>query len=139
MAYNFLLELGGIVEAGFQEVSGLDATIDSVDYREGNQDLTIRKLPGLVKYSNITLKRGITVDNQAIWDWHETSAKGTTDRIQVAIVLVDIDGSTPKVRWELTEAWPLKWTGPSLNASSSAVAIETLEIVHEGITTASYS
>ena len=69
-SYNFLVEIDGITRAGFRECSGLDTTQDPIDYREGNQDLTTRKLPGLVKYSNISLKYGIT-DDAELWEWRK--------------------------------------------------------------------
>jgi phage tail-like protein len=136
--YNFAVELGNSIVAQFSEVNGLDSTTDVVEYREGNQNMTVRKLPGLTKFSNITLKRGVTVDNQAIWAWREKTATGKIERSQsIAIILMD-DTQSAVVRWELAEAWPVKWTGPDMNATGNSVAIETLEIAHEGITKATY-
>lgn len=137
--YNFSVELDGSIVAQFQEVSGLDSTTDVIEYREGNQNMTVRKLPGLTKYSNITLKKGVTVDNQALWDWQEKAAKGEVERYaSIAVILMD-DTQSAVVRWELTDAWPTKWTGPDLNATGNSVAVESLEIVHEGITKAEYN
>lgn len=136
--YNFAVELDSSIVAQFSEVSGLDSTTDVIEYREGNQNMTVRKLPGLTKYSNITLKKGITIDNQALWDWHAKVAKGEIERYQsIAIILMD-DTQKAVVRWELTDAWPVKWAGPDLNATGNSVAIETLEIAHEGLTKAEY-
>ena len=136
--YNFSLELDSSIAAQFSEVGGLDSTQDVVEYREGDQNLTVRKLPGLVKYSNITLKKGITVDNQALWDWRMKTTSGEIERFKsIAIILMD-DTQNPVVRWELTDAWPVKWTGPDLNASGNSVAIETIEVAHEGFTKAEY-
>ena len=131
-AYNFIVEIDGITRAGFQECSGLDSSQDPIEYREGNEkSLTVRKLPGLVKYANISLKWGIT-DDKELWDWQEKAAEGKVERKNFSIVLLD-DAREEKVRWNLREAWPTKWTGPSFNATSTEVAIETLEIAHEGV------
>jgi phage tail-like protein len=133
-AYNFLVEIDGITRAGFREVSGLDSAQDPIEYREGNEGLTVRKLPGLVKYANIVLKCGITDDSE-LWDWRLQAASGNIQRKNGSIVLLD-DTGAEKIRWNFREGWPTKWTGPSLNATGHEVAIETLEIVHEGATKA---
>ena len=130
--YNFKLEMDGISRAGFRECSGLDSSQDPVEYREGNEVLTVRKLPGMVKYSNITLKWGITNDGE-LWDWRKKAADGSVERKNLSIILLD-DTQEEKIRWNLREAWPTKWSGPDFNATGTDVAIETLEIVHEGIT-----
>ena len=129
--YNFLVEIDGITQAGFQEVSGLDASTDSTDYREGNDPNHARKLPGLNKFTAVTLKRGIT-DSDELWRWRETVIAGNAQRRNGSIILLD-DSGQEKLRWNFFNAWPSKWTGPSLNAASSTVAVETLEITHEEI------
>lgn len=132
--YNFWLEIDGINRAGFRECSGLDSTQDPIEYREGNETLTVRKLPGLVKYSNISLKWGIT-DDAELWDWRKKAMDKGNDkelRKNISIVLAD-DTGEEKVRWNLSNAWPTKWTGPSFNATGNEVSIETLEIAHEGV------
>jgi phage tail-like protein len=129
--YNFLVEIDGITQAGFQEVSGLDSTTDAIDYREGNDPNHSRKLPGLNKFSPITLKRGIT-DSDELWKWRATVVSGKIVRKNGSIILLD-DRGQEKLRWNFFDAWPSKWTGPSLNATSTAVAVETLEITHESM------
>jgi phage tail-like protein len=129
--YNFLVEIDGITQAGFQEMSGLDSSTDTMDYREGNDPNHVRKLPGLNKFSTITLKRGIT-DSDELWKWRATVVDGKTQRKNGSIVLLD-DTGKEKLRWNFTNAWPSKWTGPSLNSTSTAVAVETLEITPEEI------
>ncbi len=130
-SYNFLVELDGITRAGFRECSGLDASQDPIDYREGTDPLTARKLPGLNKYSNISLKWGMT-DDAELWEWRKKAIDGKIERKNGSIVLMD-DTSTEVMRWNFREGWPTKWTGPSFNATGNEVAIETLEIVHEGV------
>jgi phage tail-like protein len=132
--YNFLVEIDGITRAGFRECSGLDSSQDPIEYREGNESLTVRKLPGLVKYSNISLKWGVT-DDAELWEWRNLAAtKGNVPdlRKNLSIILLD-DAGEEKARWNVYEAWPMKWTGPSLNATGNEVAIETLEIAHERV------
>jgi len=127
--FNFLVEIDGITQAGFQEVSGLDSSTDPVDYREGSDPTHVRKLAGLNKFSPITLKRGIT-DSDELWKWRDSVVVGKPERKNGSIVLLDETGAE-KLRWNFSNAWPSKWTGPAFNATSTAVAIETLEIIHE--------
>jgi len=133
-SYNFLIEIDGITRAGFRECSGLDSAQDPIEYREGTDSLTMKKLPGLAKFSNIVLKWGIS-DDSDLWQWCQKAVKGTVERKNGSVVLLD-DTGAEKVRWNFREAWPAKWTGPSFNATGHEVAIETLEIAHEGVTRA---
>ncbi|HEX5717924.1 MAG TPA: phage tail protein [Thermoanaerobaculia bacterium] len=130
-SFNFAVEIDGLARAGFRECSGLDASQDAIEYREGTEGLTARKLPGLNKYSNITLKWGMTDDTE-LWDWRKKAMTGKVERKNGSIVLLD-DTGAEKMRWNFREAWPTKWTGPSFNATGNEVAIETLEIAHEGL------
>jgi phage tail-like protein len=130
-SFRFKVEIDGITRAGFREASGLDSAQDPVEYREGTDPITSRKLPGLMKFSNITLKWGVTDDAQ-LWDWRKTVMDGKTQRKNGSIVILAEDG-TEKTRWNFEQGWPSKWTGPSFNATGNEVAIETLEIAHEGL------
>lgn len=133
--YNFWVEWDGIVHAGFRECTGLQATRAVGEYREGtDKPLSKRKMPGLNTYGNITLKRGIT-DNDELWKWHSALRGGDTLRRNVSIILAD-DKGAEKMRWNLADCWPTTWNAPDLNATSDEVAIETLELVHEGISVA---
>jgi phage tail-like protein len=135
--YNFKVELDGITRAGFRECSGLDATSDPIEYREGNEKVyTPRKLQGQVKYSNIVLKGGIT-DDHSLWDWRKKviDGKGATELKNGSIVLMNEDGEE-KLRWNFVNGWPTKWSGPSFNATANEVAVESIEIAHEGVTKA---
>lgn len=133
-AYNFLVELDGITRAAFRECSGLDSSQNAIDYREGGEPLRMRKLPGLNTFSNITLKWGITTDPE-FWEWREKAAEGRVERKNGSIILLD-DAGAETMRWNFVDGWPTKWTGPTLNATGNEVAIETVEIVHEGISRA---
>jgi phage tail-like protein len=129
--FNFLVEIDGITRAAFAEASGFDSTIDVIEYREGGQNTTPRKLPGMTKYSNIVLKWGITDDLQ-LYDWHRQAVQGTLQRKSGSIVLIDRLG-VEAARWNFVEAWPTKYDGPDLNAEGNDIAIETVELAHEGI------
>jgi phage tail-like protein len=127
--FNFLVEIDGITQAGFQECSGLDSQTANIDYREGGEALHVRKLPGLNSFSPISLKRGIT-DSAELWKWRLTVVDGKVERRNGSIVLLDETG-TEKIRWNFTNAWASKWMGPPLNSTGNSVAVETLEITHE--------
>jgi phage tail-like protein len=133
--FNFLVEIDGIARAAFQECSGFDSEIDVIEHREGGENTTPRKLPGLTKYSNIVLKWGMTDDSE-LYDWHRQVVMGIMERKNGSIVLLDRDGEE-KVRWNFVRAWPAKWDSPDFNAEGNDLAIETLELAHEGVERAS--
>jgi phage tail-like protein len=131
---RFLLEIDGIVQAGFSEVAIPDISTDPIEYREGNEETTVRKLPGLTKYGNLTLKWGITDSSMELFEWRKLVVQGNTadTRKNIAVILQDEEGN-PAARWEFREAWPSKYDAPDLSAKGGDVAIETMEIVHEGM------
>lgn len=131
--YNFLVEIEGITRAAFQEASGFDSSIEVEEHREGGENITTRKLPGMVKYSNIVLKWGL-VDDHDLEDWYQQWASGdpAAKRQSGSIVLLDRQGQEKK-RWNFINAWPAKLTWPSFNAENSDLAIMTLELAHEGL------
>src|SRR5690606_14488347 len=107
-----LVEIDGIRRAAFQECSGIDSSVDVIEYREGGRNDAARKLPGMAKFSNIVLKRGIT-DDRDLFDWHRRVVEGRTERRNGSIVLLDRAGSEV-ARWNFRRAWPTKWDGPTL-------------------------
>jgi phage tail-like protein len=129
------VEIDGIDEAGFSEVTGFDTTVDPIDYREGSDATFVRKLPGLTKYGNVTLKRGVT-DSMKLHEWHDQVVSGKIQRKNIAIIILDEAGE-PKARWNISAAWPSKYDPADLNAKGNDVSIETLEICNEGVTRAS--
>jgi phage tail-like protein len=130
-AFNFRVEIEGIAEASFAECMGLESSIDVLEYREGGDKTSnTRKLPGLRKYTNITLKRGYT-QNKDLYNWHRKILDGEIDRRNGSIILLD-DQRTDVLRWTFHRGWICKYEGPTLNAKSSEVAMETIEICHEG-------
>jgi phage tail-like protein len=130
--FNFQLEIDGVPLGAFSEVSGLTADGDAVDYREGT-DLSpnVRKLTGLRKYPNITLKRGYTQD-KSLWQWHANIVNGVPDRRDVTIVLLN-EQRQAVLRWHAESAWVNKIEGPSFKAAGNEVAMESVELVHEGL------
>ena len=130
-SYRFKVELDGIQRGGFKEASGLESSNDVVEYREGDKPATVTKLSGMTKYSNITLKGGMT-DDVSLIEWKKKTIDGKTERKNGSIILCD-DAGEEKLRWNFVEAWIVKWTGPTFNAMTNDVAIESIEIAHEGL------
>jgi phage tail-like protein len=129
--FNFLIEIDGVSQARFAECSGFGASNDPIEYREGGENRTVRKLPGLTKYPNIVLKWGET-DSDELYKWFKNIVNGKVDRRNGSIILLDTEGNE-KIRWNFFNAWPTKWDGPDFNAKGNDVAIETLELVNEGV------
>jgi phage tail-like protein len=131
--FNFELHVDGVACGGFSECKGLTDEGDAVDYREGAElSPGIRKLVGLRKYAVIVLKRGC-VEDQSLWDWLRNIANGEPDRRSVTIVARD-ERRRPVARWRADGVWISKIEGPSLQASANEMAIESLELLHEGLT-----
>ncbi len=132
-SFNFRIEIDNLSVGAFSECSGLSSDGDSVDYREGTDlPLSVRKLVGLRKYSNITLKRGYT-QNKELWNWYTNIVNGIKDRRNGSIILMD-EERKDVMRWSFENGWINKIEAPSFNASGNEVAIESVEIVHEGLT-----
>ena len=120
----------------FQEVSGLDMQSEEIKYRHGDSpEFSVIKMPGLKKTGNVTMKKGIFKGDNKFWDWFNQIKMNTIKRVPVTISLLDETGA-PTMVWTLANAWPTKITGTDLKAEGNEVAIETIEIVHEGLTIA---
>lgn len=130
--FRYTVEVEGLKLGGFSEVSGFDASIDVIEYREGDKVQTPMKIPGLKKYGNITLKQGVA-DKDALYKWMATGLEKDVNRQTVTITLLDINGEAAAA-WQVINAWPTKYTAPDFNATSSEIAVETLELAHEGMT-----
>lgn len=130
--FRYKVEIDGLDAGGFSEVSGFDASIDVMEYREGDMVQTPMKIPGLKKYGNITLKQGLA-DSMVLYEWLIAGVNGAVDRKTITITLLD-EEEAPAASWQVINAWPTKYTAPDFNATSSEIAIETLEIAHEGMT-----
>ena len=120
------------VVAGFSECTGLEATMEVIDYREGGQNGFVHRFATRATYSNITLKHGVIFQYDDLWTWHYGWVQGQGKRKDGIVVLMD-EGRNPAKVWKFKRAIPMKWVGPALNAAQSTVAIESLEIAHEGL------
>lgn len=131
-AFNFQLEIDGITRAGFSECTGLNAEANVIEYREGNESLTTRKLHGLIKYGNVTLKWGVTQDPE-LFNWFKTVVDGDIDRKQtMSVVLLD-EQRNEAVRWNIINAWPSKYVIPDMKSDGNEIAFESVELCHEGV------
>jgi phage tail-like protein len=129
--FRFVVDIDGN-RAGFTSVSGLAAEAEVIEYREGWDGLSsTRKLPGRIKYPNVTLRRGVTTD-RFLWDWWKMILAGTVQRRNVGIILLD-DDRNEVLRWSLNEAWIAKIEVSDLDAEGNEVAIESIELAHEGL------
>lgn len=132
--FKFRVKIDGITKAGFREVSGLETSTELVEYRNGDDPTHTRKMAGIVKYGNITLKRGVTDDlDFTKWRQDVIDGKIAGARKKGQIFLVD-DENNDVAEWDFVDAWPVKLTAPNMNAGANEVGIETLELAHEGLT-----
>ena len=121
-------------EVSFQEVSGLEMETQAIEYRHGNSpEFSTIKMPGIVKYSNVTMKKGVFKSDNKFWDWYNQIKMNTIKRVPVIVRLLDESGK-PTMTWTLANAWPTKITGTDLKSDGNEVAVESIEIAHEGIT-----
>lgn len=131
--FHFSVDIGDQQNLAFQEVSGLNTETQVIEYRAGDsRQFSTVKMPG-IKVGNVTLKKGVFVKYDKFWDWYSQVKMNTIKRVPVVIRLLDEKGNASTV-WTLLNAWPTKITGTDLRADGNEVAIETLEIAHEGMT-----
>lgn len=117
----------------FQEVSGLDAEAQPIEYRQGDsKNFSTIKMPGIKKYGNVTMKKGVFSKDNKFWVWFSEIKMNTIQRKTITISLLD-ESNAPTMVWKLSNAWPTKVTGTDLKADGNEVAVETIEIAHEGI------
>jgi phage tail-like protein len=136
VSYRFLVEIDREVAGHFSECSGLQAETEVEEFQEGGENALRRKLPKTTKWGALTLKRGL-VDSTLLWDWYVARMKGDFrkgGRKAVGVILWDETLSNEVWRWDFSDAYPTKWTGPELKGDSNAVAIETVEFAHSGLT-----
>ncbi len=132
-AYHFVVQWGG-TRIGFQEVSGLNIQADAVEYREGsNPESQPLKMPGQIHYSNIVLKRGIVAKDNDFFAWINTIKLSKVERRDIVVQLLN-ENHEPVVVWKIRNAFPVRYSGPVLLANASEVAMEELELAHDGLT-----
>lgn len=133
-SFYFKVKLGSVGEISFKEVSGLDAEAQIIEYRSGDsKQFSTIKMPGIKKYSNVSLKKGVFAKDNKLFDWFNKITLNTIQREEVTISLLDEKGN-PTMVWTLTNAWPTKVTGVSLKSDGNEAAIESLDLAHEGLT-----
>jgi phage tail-like protein len=129
-SYNFRLEIAGVTEAYFHECANIGVKVQTVKWRSGGNNQVVHCLPGRVEPTDITLRVGVT-NSTDMWKWLQSAVQGKVDRKNVSIVLLDNDGSTEVMRFNLMQAWISEWHGANLNALSNGVAIDELVLVYE--------
>lgn len=131
-AFNFAVEIEGLLVGGFSEVRGLESDIEVEEYREGGVNGYVHKFPSRTSHANLVLSHGLT-SMSTLWNWYYDTAQGVIQRKNGTIMLLDPQ-QIPVMWWNFRNALPVRWTGPSFNASSDEVAVESLELAHEGLT-----
>ncbi|MDR0793337.1 MAG: phage tail protein [Chitinophagaceae bacterium] len=132
--FRFSVSWGGD-NIGFSEVSGLSQEVQAIEYRDGLMAATTLPLkrPGLKKAGNISLKRGMVTANNDLYNWLNNNGQPNVERRDLTITLLNDEGN-PVFVWSILQAWPVKCDGPSLKATGNEIAIESIELIHEGIT-----
>lgn len=128
--FRFLVEIDGIVQAGFSECSGFGSSIQVIEYRQGGDSTTVSKYRGLTSYVDLVLKWGVT-DSRELYDWHLAAVNGSVQYKKNGSILMQDDRGQEKIRWNFYNAWPSKCDEPDFNAKGNDVAIETLTISYE--------
>lgn len=130
--FRFEVDLGTeLTKVAFQEVSGMDVENQIIEYRKSNSPLfSTAKMPGIAKYGNITMKRGVFVNDNTFWNWHNEIITNTIKRRTILIKLLDEKGNVT-MQWQLNNAWPTKITSTDLKSDGNEVAVDTIEIAHE--------
>jgi phage tail-like protein len=132
LSFNFVVEVEGLLVGGFREVHGLESNVEVKEYAEGGLNRYLHKIPGETRYPNLVLSRGLT-DIDTLWTWYEDVTQGNIVRRNLSLMLLDSQ-RLPVMWWDVKNAAPVKWTGPTFDASRSTdVAVESVELVHQGI------
>jgi phage tail-like protein len=132
LTFRFQISLDDLPVAGFSECSGIQLETETHDHNEGGLNTHVLKFPTRTKQTNIVLKRGIV--DWELWEWYYKLTQGEVKFRNGTITLFDPAGREAVAKWEFKQAFPSKWTGPELNATQNSVAVETLELVHHGLT-----
>lgn len=129
--FYFTVQLGDDKSINFQEVTGLESETKPIEYRHGNSPVFYPiKMPGLGRVGNVTMRKGIFVNDKRFWDWYNEIKMNTIKRRTVVVSLLDQTGQ-PKVVWTLNNAWPTKITGTDLKSEGNEVAVESVEVAFE--------
>lgn len=134
-SYNFKVVIQGVTEGHFTQCSGLGVRLGVIRYREGGQGQVARAIPGRVEYADVELRYGLT-SSRELWDWLMTAVNGQVVRKNVSLLMLDPQGTTELMRWDLVNAWPSQWRGAMLDAMSQEAAIESLTLVFDTLSRA---
>lgn len=136
--FSFVIDIAGVAASvPFQEVTGLDAETQPIEYRHGtSESFATIKMPGIRKSGNVILKRGVFAKDNKFFDWLESVKHNTAKRSTITIKLLDERGN-PTMTWTLANAWPAKISATDLKGTGNDVAVESIELAHEGVTIAS--
>jgi phage tail-like protein len=129
-AFNFKLEIRGVIEGHFTDCSGLAIRVHPIRYREGGTGQVVRAIPGQVEYSEVTLRYGLTKSRE-LWDWFLRSIQGSVERRNVSVIMLEPNAVDEALRWNLLNAWPSEWRGAALDALGREVAIEELKLAFD--------
>ncbi|HVQ39823.1 MAG TPA: phage tail protein [Pyrinomonadaceae bacterium] len=131
LAFRFEVRVGPLAVAGFSDCTGLQLETEVQDYSEGGLNTNLLKFPTRTKQTNLVLKRGIV--DRLMWEWYFALTQGFVQRLSGEVVVHDPSGESDVIIWHFREAFPSKWQGPELSATQNNVAVETVEICHEGL------
>lgn len=129
-SYNFKLEIQGVAQGHFTEVSDIQVEVENIRYREGGLNQVVHCIPGLVNYGHVTLRYGMTSSTD-LWEWFNKVLEGNVERKNCSIVVLQSDGATPGLRWDLIDCWPSAWRAAPLDALGNEIAIESLTLAFE--------
>lgn len=133
VTFNFAVEIDRLWAGGCVQISGLDSQLAVDDYREGGVNSYAHRLPGPASHENLVLRHGLTTDRR-LWEWFDRTTRGVIERKSGSIMLLDRDHATVRLSWDFRNALPVRWTGPSFDAANDEIGFESLELVHEGLT-----
>jgi phage tail-like protein len=131
-AFSFSMDIGSKKEAIFTELSGLEMQTEILEYVEGGQNQYVHKLFGTIKVGNLTLKRGMVASDGEFLEWYASWFRGEVKYKNITLWMHDLQGKK-LFKWEVLDAFPVKWSGPSLSSTQLAVAVESLELAHSGL------
>ena len=132
LAFRFEVKFDGLPAAGFSECTGLQADTEVMEYVEGGLNTNVHRLPTRTRHGNLTLKRGVV--DATFWRWYDDLVRGLVSRRGGTLLIYAPNGVDTAAEWQIRNAFPAKWSGPDLSASQNSVAVETVEIAHEGLT-----
>lgn len=131
-SFHFCIDIDGVREASFVYFSGAGAQIEAIPFRQGGLAQHVYQLPGQIRYTDVTLRYGVTRSSD-LWQWFETGLRGEVERRNVSILMLDQNGQTESFRWNLFDAWISRWQASPLDAMANEIAIDEMTLVCERV------